>query len=67
MATDSMGRDESESQLELINTSGQRSDWPELLYMTSTGLPATSEPGNGEARRPKGDEVGAVPLRLAFR
>ncbi|GFZ48068.1 hypothetical protein JCM24511_05816 [Saitozyma sp. JCM 24511] len=35
----------------------QRSDWPELLYMTSTGLPATSEPGNGEARRPKGHEI----------
>lgn len=49
-------------ELELMIARDQRSDWPELLYMTSTGLPATSEPGNGEARRPKGHEVGATPL-----
>ena len=30
--------------------------------MTSTGLPASSEPGNGEAREPKGDEVGGGSL-----
>jgi hypothetical protein len=35
----------------------QRSDWPDLLHMTSTGLPANNEPGNAEARRPKGHEA----------
>lgn len=35
-----------------------RNDWPELRMMTSTGLPANNEPGNGEAREPKGHEVG---------
>ncbi|WRT70692.1 uncharacterized protein IL334_007690 [Kwoniella shivajii] len=33
------------------------SAWPELRMMTSTGLPANSEPGNSEAREPKGDEI----------
>ncbi|WWD07339.1 hypothetical protein V865_005437 [Kwoniella europaea PYCC6329] len=31
--------------------------WPELRMMTSTGLPANSDPGNSEAREPKGDEI----------
>ncbi|WWC92261.1 uncharacterized protein L201_007215 [Kwoniella dendrophila CBS 6074] len=32
-------------------------EWPELRLMTSTGLPANSDPGNSEAREPKGDEI----------
>lgn len=35
----------------------QRSDWPELKMMTSTGLPANDEPGNYEKRLPTGQEV----------
>lgn len=35
-----------------------RADWPELRLMTSTGLPANGDPGNEQAREPKGDEVG---------
>ncbi|ODN99466.1 hypothetical protein L198_03310 [Cryptococcus wingfieldii CBS 7118] len=31
--------------------------FPELRLMTSTGLPANNEPGNSEAREPKGDEI----------
>ncbi|WVW80851.1 hypothetical protein I302_102841 [Kwoniella bestiolae CBS 10118] len=31
--------------------------WPELRMMTSTGLPANSDPGNSQAREPKGDEI----------
>ncbi|WWC65051.1 uncharacterized protein I303_107665 [Kwoniella dejecticola CBS 10117] len=31
--------------------------WPELRMITSTGLPANSDPGNSEAREPKGDEI----------
>ncbi|KAL7422875.1 hypothetical protein Q5752_002172 [Cryptotrichosporon argae] len=34
-----------------------RAEWPELRLMTSTGLPASSEPGNEAAREPKGDEI----------
>ncbi|WVR08542.1 hypothetical protein IAU60_005597 [Kwoniella sp. DSM 27419] len=33
------------------------SAWPELRLMTSTGLPANNEPGNSEAREPKGNEI----------
>nr|XP_019007353.1 uncharacterized protein I206_07919 [Kwoniella pini CBS 10737]OCF46134.1 hypothetical protein I206_07919 [Kwoniella pini CBS 10737] len=31
--------------------------WPELRMMTSTGLPANNDPGNSEAREPKGNEI----------
>ncbi|KAK8850528.1 hypothetical protein IAR55_004446 [Kwoniella newhampshirensis] len=34
-----------------------KQDWPDLRMMTSTGLPANDEPGNSEAREPKGDEI----------
>lgn len=34
-----------------------RDSWPELRLMTSTGLPANGEPGNEEAREPKGNEI----------
>lgn len=34
-----------------------KSAWPELRMMTSTGLPANGDPGNMEAREPKGDEI----------
>lgn len=33
------------------------SSYPELRLMTSTGLPASSEPGNEEAREPTGEEI----------
>lgn len=36
----------------------EKADWPELRLMTSTGVPASSAPGNEQAREPKGDEVG---------
>ncbi|OCF33685.1 hypothetical protein I316_04759 [Kwoniella heveanensis BCC8398] len=32
-------------------------EWPELRLMTSTGLPANGDPGNEQAREPKGDEI----------
>jgi hypothetical protein len=35
----------------------EEADWPELRLMTSTGVPASSAPGNEQAREPKGDEV----------
>ncbi|WWD20713.1 hypothetical protein CI109_105189 [Kwoniella shandongensis] len=35
----------------------ERLDWPELRMMTSTGLPANNDPGNSEAREPKGKEI----------
>ena len=35
----------------------EKADWPELRLMTSTGVPASSAPGNEQAREPKGDEV----------
>jgi hypothetical protein len=31
--------------------------YPEMRLMTSTGLPANGDPGNEEAREPKGDEL----------
>ncbi|ORX41015.1 hypothetical protein BD324DRAFT_640712 [Kockovaella imperatae] len=34
-----------------------REQWPELRLMTSTGLPANGDPGNEEAREPKGNEI----------
>lgn len=34
-----------------------RDAWPELRLMTSTGLPANGDPGNEEAREPKGNEI----------
>lgn len=37
-----------------------KSDWPELRLMTSTGIPASNTPGNEAAREPKGNEVGPV-------
>lgn len=43
-----------------------RADWPELRMMTSTGLPASSEPGNSEAREPKGHEVGVMGETFSF-
>ncbi|KAK4688610.1 hypothetical protein P7C73_g1504, partial [Tremellales sp. Uapishka_1] len=47
-----------------VVTSDERSAWPELRLMTSTGLPANNEPGNGEAREPKGNEIIFItPLR----
>lgn len=33
------------------------SAYPDLAQMTSTGLPANNDPGNSEAREPKGDEI----------
>lgn len=33
------------------------SSYPEMRLMTSTGLPANGDPGNEEAREPKGDEL----------
>ena len=44
----------------------QRSDWPELRMMTSTGLPASDAPGNFEAREPKGREVSVSLLTLLW-
>ncbi|EIW69813.1 hypothetical protein TREMEDRAFT_61582 [Tremella mesenterica DSM 1558] len=35
----------------------KRQDWPLLEHMISTGLPANEEPGNAQARFPKGDEI----------
>jgi len=39
------------------NVRDEKADWPELRLMTSTGVPASSAPGNEQAREPKGDEV----------
>lgn len=41
----------------MANYSHDKDHWPELNKMISTGLPANNEPGNAEAREPKGHEV----------
>jgi hypothetical protein len=44
-----------------LTSRDDKSDWPELRLMTSTGLPAMNVPGNEQAREPKGDEVRSGP------
>ncbi|KAJ9119173.1 hypothetical protein QFC22_003665 [Naganishia vaughanmartiniae] len=39
--------------------------WPELRLMTSTGVPASSEPGNEEAREPTGQELKFLSVKEA--
>lgn len=41
----------------MLTPSDKRSDFPELRLLTSTGVGAVDEPGNSEAREPKGDEI----------
>jgi hypothetical protein len=43
----------------------EKADWPELRLMTSTGVPASSAPGNEQAREPKGNEVRSFNFELA--
>jgi hypothetical protein len=42
-----------------------RNQWPELRLMTSTGIPASSEPGNEEAREPTGEELKFLSVKEA--
>ncbi|KAJ9110110.1 hypothetical protein QFC19_001781 [Naganishia cerealis] len=49
----------------LYVVTNDREQYPELRLMTSTGLPATSEPGNEEAREPTGKELMFISVREA--
>jgi hypothetical protein len=46
-------------------SSDRRDDYPELRLMTSTGLPANSEPGNEQAREPTGEELKFISMNDA--
>jgi hypothetical protein len=57
--------DDSSHDLHTPPSSDRRDDYPELRLMTSTGLPANSEPGNEQAREPTGEELKFISMNDA--